>query len=328
MLMKAIESIPLADIRAAQKRIAGAAIRTPLLRLPLDDFPGELYLKLENLQPIGSFKLRGAGNAMALADPIQLAAGVYTASAGNMAQGVAWNARRLGIRCRVIVPDHAPRTKLAAIERLGGEVVPVPFDEWWQVIVEHRHPGEKGFFIHPVSEPAVIAGNGTIGLEILEDLPTVDTVVVPYGGGGLSCGIASAFAALQPTARVYACEVETAAPLAASLTAGAPREVGYTPSFVDGIGGKSVLAEMWPLAQSLLAGSLVVSLAEVADAVRLLAERCRVIAEGAGASSLAAALATFGDGAVEGEGGQVVCVVSGGNLDVAKLIRILEGEVP
>lgn len=279
-------------------------------------------MKLENLQPIGSFKLRGAGNAMALARPEDLAKGVYTASAGNMAQGVAWNARRLGIPCAVVVPDHAPHTKLAAIERLGARIVKVPFERWWRVLVEHEYPELEGLFVHPVSDPAVIAGNGTIGLEILEDLPDVDTVLVPYGGGGLSCGIASALHALRPATRVFACEVETAAPFAASLAAGRPVSVDYAPSFVDGIGGKSMLPEMWPLASSLLDGSIVVSLAETAAAVRLLAMRARVVAEGAGATSVAAALTG------KAGSGKVVCVVSGGNIDPEKLARILEGAVP
>jgi threonine dehydratase len=238
-----------------------------------------------------------------------------------MAQGVAWNARRLGIPCSVIVPDHAPRTKLDAIERLGAQILPVPFDEWWQVIVTHRYQGLKGVFVHPVSDPAVIAGNGTIGLEIVEDLPDVASVVVPYGGGGLSCGIASALRTLAPQARVFAAEVATAAPLAAAFDAGEPRQVTYTPSFVDGIGSTRVLDEMWPLARQLLASSLVVELDEVAAAVRLLVERNRLVAEGAGATSVAAALT--GRAGVQ----RVVCVVSGGNIDAAKLAGILEGQI-
>ena len=279
-------------------------------------------MKLENLQPIGSFKLRGAGNAMRLVPRERLAGGVYTASAGNMAQGVAWNARRLGVPCTVVVPDTAPRTKLAAIERLGGKAVKLPFDRWWQVLEDHGYPGIEGLFIHPVSDSAVMAGNGTIGLEILEDLPEVDTVIVPFGGGGLSCGIAAALRALAPAVKVFASEVETAAPFAASLAAGRPVAIPYTPSFVDGIGGKSMLPEMWPLAKSLLAGSLVVSVAETAAAVRLLAERNRVVAEGAGATSVAAAVAG------KAGSGKVVCVVSGGNIDPARLAKILNGEVP
>jgi len=216
--------------------------------------------------------------------------GVYTASAGNMAQGVAWCARELGVPCHVVVPDHAPATKLAAIERLGAEVIREPFERWWRVLEEHRYAGLDGLFIHPVSDPAVIAGNGTIALEILEDLADVDSVLVPFGGGGLSSGIAAGVRALAPRTKVFACEVETAAPLAAALAAGAPQPSAYTPSFVDGIGGRGVLAEMWPLVSSLLDGSIVVTLAGIAGAIRLLAERQRVIAEGAGAASLAAAL--------------------------------------
>jgi threonine dehydratase len=313
-----IGPIGLDEIRAALPRIAGSAIRTPLIRLPVEA-PAEIWLKLECLQPIGSFKLRGAGNAMARAAPDALSRGVYTASAGNMAQGVAWNARRLGIRCTVVVPDHAPRAKLDAVERLGGRVVKVPVDRWWQVLADHEYPGVEGLFIHPVADRSVIAGNGTIGLEILEDLPDVDAVLVPWGGGGLSCGIASALAALRPAAKTWACEVETAAPLAASLAAGKPVAVAYTPSFVDGIGAKSLLPEMWPLATALLSGSLVVSLAEVSAAVRLLVERARVVAEGAGAVPVAAALAG------RGGAGKIVCVVSGGNIDAKRLAAILGG---
>jgi threonine dehydratase len=292
------------------------------VRLNVEDAPAEIWLKLENLQPIGSFKLRGAGNAMSLAPREALGKGVYTASAGNMAQGVAWNARRLGIPCTVVVPDNAPQTKLAAIERLGAKAVKLPYARWWQVLEYHGYPGIGGLFIHPVSDPAVIAGNGTIGLEILEDLPDVDAVVVPFGGGGLSCGIAAALRALSPTTRVFASEVETAAPFAASLAAGRPVAIDHTPSFVDGIGGKSMLPEMWPLANQLLAGSLVVSVAQAAASVRLLAERNRVIAEGAGATSVAAAI--LGKAGT----GKVVCVISGGNIDPAKLAKILNGEVP
>jgi threonine dehydratase len=318
-----LEPPSLEAIRAARARIADSAIRTPLVRLGVDEAPADIYLKLENLQPIGSFKLRGAGNAIALADPVQLANGVYTASAGNMAQGLAWNARRLGVSCAVVAPDTAPEAKLAAIARLGAEIVRVPFDRWWQVMVEHRYgPFEGRLFVHPVSDPNVMAGNGTIGLEILEDLPDVRAIVVPYGGGGLSCGIASAVRALRPEAKVFAAEVATAAPLSASLTAGRPVEIEYIPSFVDGIGGKTVLAEMWPLASELLAGSLVSTLEEVASALRTMIERNRVVAEGAGAAPVAAALAG------KAGTGPIVCVVSGGNIDSAKVAEILAGGVP
>jgi threonine dehydratase len=316
--VRTLEAPRLEDVQAARKRIEGIVVRTPLVRLNFEDAP--IYLKLENLQPIGSFKLRGAGNAMLKAGREALADGVYTASAGNMAQGVAWAARRLGVSCTVIVPDHAPQTKLDAIERLGGTVVKIPFPEWWQVLVEHGYPGQKGFFIHPVSDPDVMAGNGTVGLEILEDLPEVETILVPYGGGGLVSGIASAARALRPAVRIFGCEVETAAPLHASLAAGAPRSVAYTPSFVDGIGGQSVLEEMWPLVQQLVNGSLVVSVAEIANAVRLLAERNRVIAEGAGAAAVAAALSR------KPGTGPVACVISGGNINSDTLVKILRHE--
>jgi len=317
--MESIAPIDLGSVQGARERIAEAAIRTPLI--PLDETG--VWLKLECLQPIGSFKIRGAANALALAPPEALEGGVYTASAGNMAQGVAFAARRLGIACRVIVPDSAPRTKVDAIEELGGEVVTLPFDDWWTVIREHGHPAESGFFVHPVSDPAVIAGNGTVGLEIVEDLADVDAVVVPYGGGGLSCGIASALSGRRPEVGVLAAEVDTAAPFAASLEAGRAVTVERTPSFVDGIGGSSVLEEMWPLASSLLEGSLVESLDDVCDAIRTLARRVHVVAEGAAGAAVAAATSyqrTFG--------GRVVAVVSGGNIDTHTLTTILQGETP
>lgn len=315
--MTEIQAPTLADIRAAQKRISDSVIRTPLIKLNVDDAAADIYLKLENLQPIGSFKLRGAGNAMQLAGMEKLRNGVYTASAGNMAQGVAWNARQMGIACEVIVPDHAPATKLAAITRLGGKIIKVTFDDWWQVIIEHEYPGMDKFFIHPVSDSAVMAGNGTIGLEILEDLPDVNAVLIPIGGGGLSSGIASAIRALQPDTKIYACEVETAAPLKAALAAGAPTTIDYIPSFVDGIGGKCVLEEMWPLLRRLIDDSLVVSLQEVARALKLLLERNRVMAEGAGAAPVAAALSG------KAGKGKIVCVVSGGNIDFDKLVKVM-----
>jgi threonine dehydratase len=320
--MLTLEAPSLADVRAARDRIAGIVTRTPLLPLPVPEFPGRIWLKLENLQPIGAFKIRGAANAMLSLPPERLAKGVYTASAGNMAQGVAWCARELGVPCRVIVPDNAPATKLAAIERLGGETVRVPYERWWQCMVEHGFEGEKGTFIHSVSDPAVIAGNGTIGLEIIEDLSHVDAVLVPYGGGGLSCGIAAAISTLRPGLRVFACEVEVAAPLSAALAAGKPVPIEHSTSFVDGIGARGLLPEMWPLASRLLAGAIVVSLEQIASAIRLMVERRRVVAEGAGAAPVAAALTG------KAGGGDLVCVVSGGNLDTAKLQTILDGRVP
>jgi threonine dehydratase len=292
------------------------------VRLPVDDAPAEIYLKLENLQPIGSFKIRGAYNAMTRATRDELAAGVVTASAGNMAQGVAWGARELGIPCTVIVPDHAPETKLAAIERLGGSFVKVSFDRWWQALEERGYPSVEGVFVHPVEDEPVMAGNGTIGLEILEDLPDPDTVIVPWGGGGLLVGIASAVKALRPETDVRAVELETAAPLTASLAAGEPREIDYRASFVDGAGARAVLPKMWRLGRPLVDGTHVVSLDETAAAVRLLAERVRVIAEGAGALAVAAALSG------RAGGGTIVCIVSGGNIDAAVLAKILAGQTP
>ena len=317
----AYEPAALADIEAARQRVADTVIRTPLVRLEIDA-PAEIFLKLENLQPIGSFKLRGAGNALELVDPGELSGGVWTASAGNMAQAVAWHARRRNVRCTVVVPETAPKTKLDAIRRLGGAFVKVPVATWIEVFRTRTYPAMEGVFVHPFSDPDVIAGNGTIGVEIVEDLPDVDAVLIPYGGGGLACGIASALRELVPACRVYACEAETAAPLRASLAAGEPIEVEHVTSFVDGIGAPTVFPEMFALARQLLDGSIVVSLAEVAGAIRLLVERARVVAEGAGAAAVAAALSG------RAGGGKIVCVVSGGNIDPSTLQTILTRNTP
>jgi threonine dehydratase len=311
-----IEPLSIDDVRAARARIAGIVVRTPLLRLQVDT-PAEIYLKLENLQPIGSFKLRGASNAIRSLAPESLTRGVYTASAGNMAQGVAWGARALGVPCTVVMPDSAPRTKVEAVQRLGGRIVSVPYDEWWATLAAHGRDGIAGAFIHPVADRAVIAGNGTVGLEIVEDLPDVDAVLVPVGGGGLVSGIATAVRALAPRAKVFGCEVATSTPLSAAFSAGRPVTVERTPSFVDGIGGRGVLPEMFTLLRALLDGALISSLDEVAAAVKLLVERARVVAEGAGATPVAAALAG------RGGPGKVVCVVSGGNIDSAVLSELL-----
>jgi threonine dehydratase len=313
--------VTLAAIEDARRRIAGSALRTPLVRLNCPDAPAEVYLKLENLQPIGSFKIRGAANAMARLSDEQLRRGVLTASAGNMAQGVAWRSRELGIPCTVVAPDTAPAVKLEAIRRLGGRVIQVPFERWWQTFQERAYPGIDAAFLHAFDDPDVMAGNGTIGLEILEDLPDADAVVIPWGGGGLTCGIAAAVRAKRPGCRLYAAEVATAAPLAASLAAGCAVVVDHRPSFVDGIGSKTVFPQMLARARALIDGSLVADLAEVGAAVRLLAERNRVIAEGAGACPVACAVAG------KAGGGKVVCVVSGGNIDLKTLCQ-LWGQAP
>jgi threonine dehydratase len=312
----------LADIQQARVRLSGIARRTPLVRLDVPAAPAEIWLKLENLQPIGSFKIRGAANAIAGIPPSQLARGVLAASAGNMAQGVAWCARERGIPCTVIAPDTAPDAKISAIERLGGRVISVPFERWWQTFQDRSYPGVDGTFIHAFDDPLVMAGNGTIGLEILEDLPDVEAVVIPWGGGGLASGIGAAIRALAPGCRVFAAEAATGAPLAAALAGGEPRAVDYRPSFVDGIGSRSVFPQMLERARAVVDGALVSTLEEVAAALRLVAERARVIAEGAGACGVAAALAG------RAGSGKVVCVVSGGNIDVSRLCVALAGNVP
>ena len=310
----------LSEINDARNMIANAAIRTPLVRLNVTDGPVEIYLKLENLQPIGSFKIRGAANAMGHMMPEMLSRGVLTASAGNMAQGVAWRARELGIPCTVVAPETAPDTKVKAIERLAGRVIKVSFEQWWRAFEERAFPGVDATFIHAFDDLNVMAGNGTIALEIVEELPEFDAVVIPWGGGGLTCGIATALRALNVNCKIYAAEVATAAPLTASLAAGSPQSVDYQPSFVDGIGARLVFPQMLDRAKDLIDGSLVADLDSVASALRLIAERNHIIAEGAGACPVACALAGHAGN------GKVVCIVSGGNIDPRTLCGILTAD--
>jgi threonine dehydratase len=314
--------IPVEEITRARDVLAGTTIRTPLVRLDADS-DAEIWLKLEVLQPVRSFKLRGAGNAILQASDEELAGGVLTASAGNMAQGVAYAARLRGVPATIVVPEHAPQTKIDAIERYGGTVIRVPYEEWWQVLVTGTYEAVGGLFIHPVDNPQVMAGNGTIGLELLEQSSDFDTVVVPYGGGGLVTGIASAVKAERPEVRFFSAEPQTGAPAAATFAAGTPMAVDYTPSFVDGSGSRELIPRVWEHASQLLDGAFALPLDEVAAAVRLIAERARVIAEGAGALAVATALSDRLQGSRK-----VVCIVSGGNIDPAVLSRILVGEQP
>lgn len=317
--------ISLETIREASGSVYDVAIRTPLVRLDLPpaatDTPHpEIYLKLETLQPIGSFKIRGACNAVRHLSAGQLADGVWTVSAGNAAQGVALAARNAGAACSVMVMDTAPETKLRSIERLGATIVKATYEECWRTVEQHGSDRMRGQFIHPFDDDRFISGNGTIGLEIMEDLPDVDAVIAPVGGGGLLAGIGCAVQALRPQARIYAAEPETAAPLSASFLAGrASYFEKWQASFVDGAGGRSVLPTMWPLLQQWVSESIVVSLKEAAEAMRLTADRVHVIAEGAAACAIAAALTP----ALAARGHRkVVAVVSGGNIDLKKFAQL------
>ena len=313
--------IPLEEIERAREVLDGVAVRTPLVRLDVES-DAEIWLKLELLQPVRSFKIRGAGNAVLQATQEEIADGVFTASAGNMAQGVCVAARLRGVPATIVVPEHAPQAKLDAIARYGGRVIKVPYDEWWNTLVTGEYEGVGGLFVHPVADPRVMAGNGTIGLELLKQLEGFDAVVSPYGGGGLVTGIASAVKVARPDVRFFSAEPATGAPVAATFAAGGvATEVDYLPSFVDGSGSRALIPQVWEHASQLLEGGFAVPLPQVADAMRLLAERTRVIAEGAGALAVAAALNND-------VGRKVVCIVSGGNVDTSVFARILEGETP
>ena len=320
--------IPLEAIETARARIAPYAVRTPLVRLPVEG-PDEIWLKLENLQPFACFKIRAAANLFGSLDDAEIRRGVMTASAGNWAQAVAFMARERGAPCTVVVPETSPENKRQSIAALGAEIVVAPFADWWQAIVTHTHPGLDARFLHPVEEEPVIAGNGTVGLEILEDLVEVDAVLVPFGGGGLSCGIASALRQRGSAARVHPVEVTTSAKVVAAVRHGAPEWIDTQPSFVDGIGGNTVLDPMWPLVRELLDEPLLATPDEIAESVRVLAGRSRIVAEGAGASPVAVALAGRVPGRQERDRGRrIVCVVSGGNIEMNVFRRILAGETP
>src|SRR5271170_2967056 len=310
-------TIPFEMVEDARPHVYEAAVRTPLVRLNYAEAPVEIYLKLENFQPIGSFKIRGAYNQVRLLSAAERARGVWTVSAGNAAQGVALAARKAGVRASVLVMDTAPATKLEAIRRLGAEIVKAPYDECWKALGERRHPAMTGTMVHPFEDDAFIAGNASCGLEILEDLPEVDAVVAAFGGGGLTCGIATAMQAKKPGVKVYAAEPETASPLAYSLSKGSAQDFpNWKSSFVDGSGGKSVFPRMWALSHHLLAGSVVTTLDEIRVAMKIVAERAHVIAEGAGACAVAAALSG------KCGRGKVVAVVSGGNIDLSKFAEL------
>lgn len=320
--MRRYSAISLEEIQLAQRRLTHCSVRTPLIKLEQNDPAREIYLKIESLQPMSSFKIRGAGNLIESLDHETLVKGVWTASAGNMALAVGWHARRLKIKSTAIVSELTPESKLQRIRYLESDIIKIPFQEWVEIIKTHQYSGMEGTFVHPVSDLRVMAGNGTIGLEILEDLAEVDAVVMPYGLGGLCCGVASTFRSLKPSTKLFACETDAASPFAASLAQGEATEVAYNPSFVDAMGAPMLLPEMWALAKELLDDSLVCSLEEVVSSIRLLAEEAKLVTEGAGAVALAAALAgKAGDG-------KVVCIISGGNINTDKFIKILHGEIP
>lgn len=317
MSLEPVRPITLDDIRAARERIAGVITRTPLIRL-LHGVEGapEIWLKLENLQPINAFKLRGAANAVALLGPEERSKGVWTISAGNAGQGVAYAAREAGVPCTVLVIETAPETKIERMRNLGARLVKAPFDACWNAMEERAFPGIEGTFVHPFDDHDFIAGNATCGLEIIEDLPNVKTVIAAIGGGGLTTGIGSAIRAVAPHVRVLGAEPETASPGAISFAANAPQIFEkWEASFVDGAGGKSIFPRMWERLRHVLDGSIVVTLDEVKQAMKLMASKTRVIAEGAGALGVAAAL--------KEKDGPVVAVVSGGNIDLKKFCEIV-----
>jgi threonine dehydratase len=308
-----VRPIELADIEAARERIAGTVLRTPLVK-----FDEGIYLKLENLQPTNAYKIRGGANAVASLSDTGRAKGVWTISAGNAGQGVAYAARQYGVPCTVVAIETAPQTKLDRMRALGAEIVPVSYDRAWVAAETHEFPGLDGTFVHPFDNHDFIAGHGTMGLEILEDCPDVATVICAIGGGGLITGVGSAVKAKKPRVKVLGAEPETAAPYALSLREGGPRKyTNWQASFVDGAGGKSVTERMWERMQGVVDGSITVTLDQTRDAMRLIAEKSRAIAEGAGALSLAAALT-----GQAGEG-PIVCVVSGGNIDLAKFAELV-----
>jgi threonine dehydratase len=305
------ESVGTAEIESARARLRGVIVRTPVVRCEA------VQLKLENLQPAGSFKLRPIANAMLTRPPGALSAGVHTFSSGNSALAMAWMAKRIGIAATAVVPDNAAESKLALLRALDARIVKQPFPQWWDAITSGKCAQFDSAYIDAVRDPAAFAANGTIALEILEDLPDLDAIFVPFGGGGLACGIANAVRSLRPAVKIVVCELETAHPFKSARAAGGPVDTPCDTGFVSGVGFGSVLPEMWPVANRLIDDTLTVSLNEVVGAIRLLAEKNKVVAEGAGAIPVAAALSN------RHRFGNVCAVVSGGNLDPA-LIKVLQ----
>jgi threonine dehydratase len=315
-MIEPVRPIALADIEEARARIAGTVLRTPLVKL--DAGNADIYLKLENLQPTNAYKIRGGANAVARLSDAERSRGVWTISAGNAGQGVAYAAREFGVPCSVVAIETAPQTKLDRMRALGARIVPVSYEQAWVAAESHSFEGMEGTFVHPFDNHDFIAGHGTMGLEIVEDLPNVRTVIAAIGGGGLITGVGSAVKALKPDVRVFGAEPETAAPYAYSLANGGPQRFpAWQASFVDGAGGKSVTKRMWQRMQAVVDGTIIVTLDQVREAMRLMAEKSRVVAEGAGALSVAAALA---DQTLEGP---IVCVVSGGNIDLDKFAELV-----
>ncbi|MGZ4809741.1 MAG: threonine ammonia-lyase [Thermoanaerobaculia bacterium] len=316
-----IRRVTLDEIRAARERIKGVAIRTPLIRLRHDADKPEVWLKLENLQPINAFKIRGAANAVAMLSAVERRKGVWTISAGNAGQGVAYAAREAGIPATVLAIDPAAETKIERMRKLGARLVRAPFDACWTAMEQRAFPGIEGTFIHPFDDHNFVAGNATLGMEIIEDMPNVKTVIAAIGGGGLISGIGSAVRQLAPHVRILGAEPETAAPGALSFEKKSPQSFeGWQASFVDGAGGKSIFPRMWERMQGIVDGSIVVTLDEVRRAMRLVADRARVIAEGAGALAVAAAMTgKAGDG-------PIVAVISGGNIDLKKFAELITAD--
>lgn len=313
-----VRPISLSDVEAARSNVELVVLRTPLVRIDPGTSAPEIYLKLENLQPTNAYKIRGAVNAVANLSEQERARGVWTISAGNAGQGVAYAARAAGIPCSVVAIETAPQTKLERMRALGAMIVPVSYEQAWQAAEAHAFDGVEGTFVHPFDNHHFIAGHGTMGLEIVEQLPKVRTVIAAIGGGGLITGVGSAVKALRPEVKIIGAEPETAAPYAYSLQQGGPSKFpDWQASFVDGAGGKSVTERMWQRMQPIVDGTITVTLDQTSDAMRLIAEKSRTIAEGAGALALAAALTgQAGDG-------PIVCVVSGGNIDLGKFAELV-----
>ena len=322
--MTEYDPIPLEEIKAANVRIKDTIIRTPLIKLGLDDAPAEIYLKLENLQPTGAFKIRGSLNALKSLKPEEYENGVYAYSSGNHGQGLAFSAKQLGIKCTIWTTDEASPMKVEAMKRLGAEIRTFSYPktpEEWLTSFDQMHEEMSGLNISGTLT-SVMAGYGTIGLEILEDLPDVDAILMPVGGGANLCGVGSVINAMKPNVKIYGCEIETATPLTAGLEAGEMVDVDVTSSFINAIGYPMMMPRLWGIASQVATGTIVVSLKEVCDSVRLLVERNKIVSEGAGAVSVAAALSG------KAGKGKIACIVTGGNIDTEKLMTILNGNIP
>lgn len=309
------------DIRIAEERLKGIIVRTPLLQLDSPKETGDILIKPEVLQPTGSFKIRGVYNWVASLTPNECKKGFSTFSAGNTARSLGYVAQIYGVSCRSILPEYAPANKVEALRNLGVETLLVSFDEMIKWVFAEGWKRESYAFLHPWTEPKMIAGHGTIGLEIIEDLPDVQTVFVPVGGGALIAGVGGAIKELKPSVRIVGVQTRSYPSLQASFQAGKPVWIDPKPTICDGVAVPFVADQMYPLLRKIVDDVVTVPEEKVKAAIKQLMLKNKLIVEGAGALSIAAALEMPAE-----KQGKTICLVTGGSIGPEALSTIISGK--